>query len=197
MSKQLSQNAIGRMMNPPMSSANMAKMKKQGCPMDSVESVEAWRRAHQNIAQRKPDVKTQTPASTVPAQHATGSPQPPMQNYGRVGGDDFHAMIRANEVRYDGGALGEGFDEARTREKIATANLAEMQEAELRGSLLRSDAVRAAWAAKITGTRDALLQIPSRIAPVLAAETDLVRVTALLEDELRRALAELSAEVTT
>ena len=86
------------------------------------------------------------------------------------------------------------YEEARRRRETAEANLAEMKQAEMQGALIRTDAVRSAWAAKITGARDALLQIPSRIAPVLAAETDLVRVTALLEDELRQALAELSSE---
>jgi hypothetical protein len=70
-----------------------------------------------------------------------------------------------------------------------------MKQAEMQGTLIRADAVRAAWAAKITGARDALLQIPSRIAPVLAATADLVEVTALLEAELRQALADLSSEV--
>ncbi len=81
---------------------------------------------------------------------------------------------------------------ARTRREIAEANLAEMREAEERGTLIRVDAVRAAWAAKITGARDSLLQIPSRLAPVLAAETDLVAVTSLIESELRQALSDLS-----
>lgn len=108
---------------------------------------------------------------------------------GRVGGDDFREMIRANEV---GGTT--SYEEARRRRETAEANLAEMKQAEMEGKLILADAVRSAWAAKITGARDALLQIPSRIAPVLAAETDLVRVTALLEDELRQALAELSSE---
>ena len=97
------------------------------------------------------------------------------------------AVIVANEV----GAT-TSYEEARRRRETAEANLAEMKQAEMSGVLIRTDAVRSAWAAKITGARDALLQIPSRIAPVLAAETDLVRVTALLEDELRQALAELS-----
>ena len=44
--------------------------------------------------------------------------------------------------------------------------------------------------------RDALLQIPSRLAPVLAAETNLATVTQLMEDELRQALAELSRDDT-
>jgi hypothetical protein len=47
-------------------------------------------------------------------------------------------------------------------------------------------------ATKISGARDALLQIPSRLAPVLAAEPDLLKVTSLLEDALRQALADLS-----
>ena len=64
----------------------------------------------------------------------------------------------------------------------------------MRGEVIRVDAVRSAWAAKIAGARDALLQIPSRLAPQLAAESDLVAVTGLLEAELRQALADLSTE---
>jgi len=86
------------------------------------------------------------------------------------------------------------YEEARRRRETAEANLAEMKQAEMQGTLIRADAVRSAWAAKITGARDALLQIPSRVAPVLAACTDLVEVTALLEAELRQALADLSTE---
>ncbi|WP_148279923.1 hypothetical protein [Acidovorax sp. KKS102] len=51
--KPLSQNAIGRELG--LSSANMTKLRKQGCPMDSVESVRAWRLERQNVAQRKPE----------------------------------------------------------------------------------------------------------------------------------------------
>ena len=98
-------------------------------------------------------------------------------------------IIVANEV----GAT-TSYEEARRRRETAEANLAEMKQAEMEGKLILADAVRSAWAAKITGARDALLQIPSRIAPVLAANTDLVEVTALLEAELRQALAELSAQ---
>lgn len=98
-------------------------------------------------------------------------------------------MVVANEV-----GLQTSYEEARRRRELAEANLAEMKQAEMQGTLIRTDAVRRAWAAKITGARDALLQIPSRLAPVLAAETDLVHVTRLLEDALRQALADLSAE---
>ena len=101
---------------------------------------------------------------------------------------DRPAVIVANEV----GAVS-SYEEARRRRETAEASIAEMKQAEMEGVLIRADAVRTAWAAKITGARDALLQIPSRLAPQLAAESDLVAVTALLEAELRQALADLSA----
>lgn len=86
----------------------------------------------------------------------------------------------------------DGYWDARSRREQAEAALAEMKEAEMRGNLIRTDSVRTAWAGKITAARDALLQIPSRLAPVLAAETDLDRVAELLEAELRQALTQLS-----
>ena len=84
--------------------------------------------------------------------------------------------------------------QAKTAREVYEAKNAQLEYEERTGKLIKVDAVRSAWAAKITGARDALLQIPSRIAPVLAATADLVEVTALLEAELRQALAELSAE---
>jgi phage terminase Nu1 subunit (DNA packaging protein) len=150
MDKPLSQNAIGRALG--LSPASMVKMKKQGCPMDSVESAQAWREEKQSVAQRKP---------------AEGKTF------------DIH--------------LDEDYQQARTRREIAEANLAELKQAELAGVLIRVDAVRAAWATKITGARDALLQIPSRIAPVVAAETDLLKVILALEAEIYQVLSDLSS----
>ena len=83
---------------------------------------------------------------------------------------------------------------AKTLREAAEAQIARLKLSEMRGEVIRVDAVRSAWAAKIAGARDALLQIPSRLAPQLAAESDLVAVTGLLEAELRQALADLSTE---
>ena len=85
-----------------------------------------------------------------------------------------------------------GYEASRARREAAEAAMAEMREAELSGQLIRVEAVRATWATRITSTRDALLQIPPRLAPVLAAESSLATVTQLLEDEIRQALSELS-----
>lgn len=63
-----SQNAIGRELG--LSSANMTKLRKQGCPMDSVESVRAWRLERQNIAQRKPEPRRATSSHVHHVAHA-------------------------------------------------------------------------------------------------------------------------------
>ena len=84
------------------------------------------------------------------------------------------------------------YDVARRRREAAEARIAEMKQAEMEGVLIRVDSVRSSMATTISGARDALLQIPSRLAPVLAAEPDLLKVTAVMEDALRQALADLS-----
>lgn len=83
---------------------------------------------------------------------------------------------------------------SRARREAAEAQIAEMKRGELEGTLIRTDALRQAWSKRIASTRDALLQIPARLAPVLAAESDMERVVTVLEDELRQALAELSRD---
>lgn len=83
---------------------------------------------------------------------------------------------------------------AKTLREAAEAQIARLKLAEMQGDVIQVSAIRATWAARIASARDALLQIPSRLAPVLAAETDLAAVTLLLEDEIRQALAELSRE---
>ena len=189
MSKLLSQNAIGRMMNPPMSAANMTKMKQQGCPMDSVESVEAWRKEHQNIAQRKPDVRTSAPPASTATQAAH---QAPGQAFGRVGGDDFHTMIRANEVRTDGGPLHEDFDSARKRQKIADADLAEMQADLMRGQYLVKEDFRRYLFNAGRMLRDTLTNCARRVSAEVAGLNSAEECEAVIDREHRAALASFS-----
>ncbi len=99
-------------------------------------------------------------------------------------------VIVAHQV--DAPATPDDYWASRARRESAEASIAEMKRAEMEGLLLRADAVRSAWARRIATARDALLQIPSRMAPLLAAESSMDRVAELLELELRQALAELS-----
>jgi phage terminase Nu1 subunit (DNA packaging protein) len=146
-----------------LSQASITKLKGQGMPVDSVESARAWRKARQNIAARKPE---------------------PVANRAPV--------IRANEVNEDGSELGESQDDARTRREIAEANLAEMKESEQRGELIRVEAVKSALAHAYSSTRDALLQIPARLAPLLAADAEPASVQNSLYSEIHLALQHLA-----
>lgn len=159
----LSQAAIGRALG--LSPAAITKLKHQGMPVDSVESAQAWRIERQNVAARKP----------LPSPIVMPAPLPPR--------DPYAVGAYPDEDR----------DAARTRREIAEANLAELREAEARGDLIRVDAIRSALAGMIASTRDSLLQISARVAPVLAVETDAARVHDLIQSEIHQALAQLIA----
>jgi phage terminase Nu1 subunit (DNA packaging protein) len=146
------------------SKAAVCKQVARGMPVTTLEDAQAWRAANLNPAQRKANRDGST---------NVGRPQ------GAPTGDD--------DLPSD-----ENFLAARTRREIAEANLAELKEAEQMGKVIQVEAVRAAWARRLASTRDAILQIPVRVAPVLAAETSIEQVSILLEAELRQALHELS-----
>lgn len=188
----LSQAAIGRALD--MSPANVTKLKKQGMPVDSVESAQAWREARQNVAARKTAPEPIAPLHTYRAMDAapTSPIDPDTDRMEPTRGDYFRDMIRANEVAFNGSELSEDHDAARTRLRISEANLSEMEEAEMRGSLIRVDAVKASRAVTMATAREALLQIPSRLAPLLAADTDPASVQNLLHAEIHQALAQLA-----
>lgn len=67
MNSKPSQNSIGRELG--LSPATMSKMRKQGCPMDSVEAVRAWRE-HNIAPTMHKHVKRSNPRQTGAVQHA-------------------------------------------------------------------------------------------------------------------------------
>ena len=95
-----------------------------------------------------------------------------------------------------GGPVGEAEAEdylrSRARREAAEADLAEIRLAETRGDLIRLDAVQSALGTALATAREALLQIPARMAPLLAAEADPATVQNLLHAEIHRALVDLS-----
>jgi hypothetical protein len=86
----------------------------------------------------------------------------------------------------------ETFDEARTRDQIAVANLRELAEAKRRGELIAVSAVSTVLASAFSETRDALLQLSARLAPMLAAEKDQLTVHRLLDLEIHNILTRLA-----
>lgn len=140
----------------------ISKLKHQGMPVDSVEAAQAWREARQNVAARKP---VPHPIAEVP-RAAPGDSDPPPSDEAR--------------------------DAARTRREIAEANMAEMTEARLRRELIRVQVVQDQLALDYATTREGLLQIPARMGPMLAAESDPATVQRLLHAEIHQALLRLA-----
>lgn len=86
----------------------------------------------------------------------------------------------------------ETYEAARRRRELAEARLAELKLAEQQGDLVRVAAVRTQVAKLAAGLREGLMQIPARLAPVLAAETDAALVHDHLLAELRQVLEQVT-----
>ncbi len=82
---------------------------------------------------------------------------------------------------------------AKTLREAAEARIAQLKLAELQGQLVRADDWAAALAKRAAAFREGLLQIPARLSAQLAAESDQARIHALLEDELRQVMSQLTA----
>lgn len=175
MVKRLTQAALAQALD--LTEGRVSQLKSQGMPVDSVESAQEWRRQQQNVAARKPAPQA---IEQVAEGHVQTGP--------------FYVPPTPSTFPPLTGFPDEDFQAARTRREIAEANLAELKEAEQQGKVIQVEAVRAAWARRLAGARDAILQIPIRVAPILAAETSIEQVSILLETELRQALAELSRD---
>lgn len=80
------------------------------------------------------------------------------------------------------------------RAERARASLLEMDLAKARGDLVDRADVETAMATKLTGARDMLLSVADRLAPVLAAESDIGKVHEHITAEIRRAMRSISAE---
>jgi hypothetical protein len=78
---------------------------------------------------------------------------------------------------------------ARVRKETALSKLRELQLAQLEGQLLDARQVEAVWAAELVKVRDAVLAIPSRVAPEFA---DARRAEAIVRRECEIALRTLS-----
>lgn len=182
----VSQAALARALD--ISAPMVTKLKKQGMPVDSVEAARAWREQNLNIAQRK-DVMTQ-PAG------ATATPQafePITVNGLRVFGQNPPPAPPSAPADFsDDDETLEDFKAAKTRLTVAEANLKELAEARERRELIRVDAVKRQLATEFSTLREALMQIPARMAPLLAAEGDAAAIQTMLEVEVHQALVKLS-----
>lgn len=81
---------------------------------------------------------------------------------------------------------------AKTLREAAEAKIAQLKLSEMQGQLVRAETVRAETARLAAALRESILQLPARLTPVLAAESDPAKLHDLLERELHQVLAQLT-----
>lgn len=152
------------------------------------------------LADRQWAANTQVRATTVPATLPAGAEAPAAAAAGDLV-DQAGAVPAAGEPGAetptpgsDGGQLQADpeYQRSRSRQAAADARTAEIKLAELEGSLIRVDQVKAELASMLAPVREGLLQIPARLAPLLAPQSDPGRIQTLLEIEIHNVLAPLS-----
>lgn len=155
---------IGRALG--ISPANMTKLKKQGMPVDSIKAARAWRNKHQSVAR----VTGQGKSLDAAAVRSEAIQAPPQAANGEPVPD---------------------FNLSRARSEAAEARLSQLSLNEALGVLIRRDEVEAILARQCAAVRDGLLQLPARLAPALAHQSNVRRVESLLDRELRQILAQM------
>ena len=155
-------------MTPVMSSANMVKLRKKGCPMDSVESAQAWYDANANPAQCKQVNKPQTQPKVHPEKF--------IQSNGNDGVEDFYS--------------------ARTRDKIAEANLRQIEEAKELGRLVLKTDVEASVFEISRAIRDGLTNCARRIAADVAGLDNVPACEEVIDREHRALMQNMVKQFT-
>lgn len=86
-------------------------------------------------------------------------------------------------------------NEARRRKEVALARLREMEVAEKAGQLLSAQKVKDAWVKILAAVKTAVLRMPDKLAPQLAAVTDAREARAMLQNECEAVLKDAYAEI--
>lgn len=148
------------------------------------------------LADRQWANNTQSRAVTraaAPGGAASGEPPPPRDLVeAAVASEGAAAAADAAAGKSERLQDDAGYQQSRARQAAADARKAELELAELEGLLVRVDQVRAELATRLAPVREALLQIPARLAPLLAPQSDPGRIQTMLEAEIHKVLAPLS-----
>ena len=117
-----------------------------------------------------------------------GKPKSP--NTGGRGSRSVSIPIDATAPAGEGGTI--SLAEAQLRHELAKATKTEFEVAKLKGTLVDAYEAACAWGTMITSARNRALLIPSKIAPKVAAVSDVVSCQEILDREIRSFLTELS-----
>ena len=125
----------------------------------------------------------------VSQNHAPSTPEPPAVNQVPREATSQPQFEPRAEMSPGGGI---DYSRARAVRESYLARLAKIEFEERSGKLVSRDEVQIAAHNKYRIFRDAMLNIPDRVAAVLAAEADAAKVHTVLVEEIRRALEEFA-----
>ncbi len=92
----------------------------------------------------------------------------------------------------DGGRVDAIFRQAQAQERAFIAKKTELEYRKMAGELVSADEVRNEVARLAASLRESILQLPSRLATILGAESDAGKCHELLDSELRQVLQQLA-----
>jgi hypothetical protein len=154
-----------------LSKSTVSLQVKRGMPVDSLEAAQAWRQQNIDPARKK---------GKRYDQHRQETP---------------HQVSQPRGHQPTGNESDESFDSARTREKIAAANLAEMEEAALNGKyLVKADYERYTYNAGRM-LRDQLTNCSRRIGAEVAGLTSADDCEAVIYREHRLFLSDFARQL--
>lgn len=91
-------------------------------------------------------------------------------------------------IEVDGNGMPTSYHVARTLRETEEARMAKLRREEMEDALIRVTAVEMVWAGSLAAVREKLLQLSSRLAPMLAVESDPLKIEELLHLEHAQAL---------
>lgn len=91
-----------------------------------------------------------------------------------------------------GYSKGENYQEEKARLTKLQADKAQLEVETMSGNLVKADDVSRHWYQIITDCKTRLLSVPSKAAPIVAAETEAGNVQVVIDDLMREALEELA-----
>lgn len=118
-----------------------------------------------------------------------GCPIAEQDSHGRIKAVDLSAMARWRVEKAEG-----NLDADRARLARAQAERTELELAELRGLVVRTDEVAAAWTNEIARARTRLLAMPNKLGPLCRSVPTDAAAAGLIEAEVLQALEELSKD---
>jgi len=148
--------------------ALVTRYKARGMPVDSIDAARSWKES--NVRARVG--RYQQAAPPPPEQPALPLPPEPPPSGNKKEDDPYWTF--------------------RTQREAAESAIAELKRGELAGALIRVDAVSTAWANAYATLREAILNVPPRLAPQLAAESDPAVIQNQLHAELHKAITALA-----